>query len=235
MRRLAVSLPLGLALALAAAPSLAADQTVKACCALGSGQNVFDPKTVEIGVGETVTWQNDGGFHNVVFDDGSFDQPADPRPDAWTVSRKFDAAGEYLYYCEAHGNKGGVGMAGKVIVGGGAPPPPPGGDTTDPAISSLRVNPATFCNKKSKSCPKVGTRIRFTLSEDAKVQATILRRDTGDVVKVLNFSRKAGSNSVKFSGKGLARTRYRLEMTATDAAGNVSKPAKTSFKVAKKR
>ena len=235
MRRLRFSLPLGLALALASAPSLAADQSVTACCAPGSG-NAFTPKTVTIDVGDSVTWRNDSGFHNVVFDDGSFESPANPDPTPWTATRKFDTAGEFKYYCEQHGNKGGVGMAGSVIVGGGgAPPPPPGGDVTAPDIDSLRFSPATICNTKTAQCPKRGGAIRFTLSEAATVEATVLRRDTGDVVKVLTFRGKAGKNSFKYSAKGLPRGKYRVEMTAIDTAGNRSKPAKANFKIAKRR
>ena len=236
MRRAWFAIPLSFGLALAAAPSLAADQSVVACCAPGSG-NSFTPKTVTINVGESVNWRNDSGFHNVVFDDGSFESPGDPSPTPWTASRKFDAPGEFQYFCEQHGNKGGVGMAGTVIVQGGdaPPPPPPGGDTTDPDIDSFRVNPATFCNKKSDQCPKRGTTIRFTLSEAATVQATVLRRDTGDVVKVLTLKGKSGKNSFGYSAKGLPLGKYRIEATAVDKAGNRSAPAKASFKIAKKR
>lgn len=236
MRRAKVAIPLALALSLATAPSLAADQSVVACCAPGSG-NSFTPKTVTIAVGESVNWRNDSGFHNVVFDDGSFESPADPSPTPWTASRRFDAPGEFQYFCEQHGNKGGVGMAGTVVVQGegGPPPPPPGGDTTDPKIGSFRVTPATLCNKKSDRCPKRGAAIKFTLSEAATVQATVLRRDTGDVVKVLSLKGKAGKNSFRYSAKGLPLGKYRIEATAVDKAGNRSEPAKASFKIAKRR
>jgi plastocyanin len=232
MGRLRIAIPLGLALSLATAPSLAADQSVTACCAPGGG-NTFTPRTVTINVGESVTWRNEAGFHNVVFDDGSFESPANPDPSPWTATRRFDAPGEFLYYCEQHGNRGGVGMAGSVVVQGeGSPPPPP---PTGPQISSLRVVPATFCNKKSRVCPKTGAAIRFTLSEAATVEVTVLRRDTGDVVKTFKRAAKAGKNSVRYSGSGLPRGKYRVEMSAVDADGNRSQPAAANFKIAKKR
>jgi plastocyanin len=234
MRRLTLSIPLGLAFALATAPSLAADQSVVACCAPGMG-NTFTPKTVTINVGESVNWRNDSGFHNVVFDDGSFESPANPEPTPWTASRRFDTPGEHKYYCEQHGNKGGVGMAGTVIVQGGAPPPPPSGDTTAPKISSFKVTPASFCNKKSDRCPRRGAVISFKLTEAATVEVTVLRRDTGDVVKTLTFKGKAGTNRFKYSGKGLPLGKYRLEASAVDKAKNRSTPARASFKIAKKR
>jgi plastocyanin len=235
MRRFALTLSAVIGLLLASAPALAEDQSVAVCCPPGQG-NTFTPKTVSINVGETVTWNNQaGGFHNVVFDDGSFEQPANPEPSTWTATRTFDTAGEFLYYCEQHGNKGGVGMAGKVIVGGGAPQPAPGGDTTAPTLKSLRVDPATFCNKKSKTCRKTGSRIRFSLSEAARVEFTVLTRSDGNVVKTFSFNGKAGKNGLSFSGKGLPLTKYQLHGSAIDAAGNRSSPAKANFKIAKKR
>jgi plastocyanin len=232
MRRSALSLCTAAGLLLASAPALAENQSVAVCCPPGQG-NTFTPKTVSVNVGESVTWTNQaGGFHNVVFDDGSFAQPADPSPDAWSTTRTFDTAGEFLYYCEQHGNKGGVGMSGKVIVGGGAPPP--SGDAA-PAISSLRVSPTTFCNKKSKTCRKTGARIRFSLSEAARVEFTVLTRSNSDVLKTFSFNGKAGKNSLAYSGKGLPRMKYSLNASAVDSAGNRSAPAKANFTIAKKR
>jgi plastocyanin len=235
MGRAWVAIPLGVALSLASAPSLAAEQSVVACCAPGTGTNTFTPKTVTIDVGDSVNWRNDAGLHNVKFDDDSFESPAEPSLTPWTATRTFDAPGEFRYYCEQHGNKGGVGMAGTVIVRGGGPSPTPTGDVTPPTISSLRVVPGTFCNKKSDRCPKRGAAIGFKLSEAATVDVTVLRRDTGDVLKTFSFKGKAGTNSFKYSGKDLPLGKYRLELTAVDEAKNRSKPARASFKLAKQR
>ncbi|HEX8067014.1 MAG TPA: plastocyanin/azurin family copper-binding protein [Thermoleophilaceae bacterium] len=228
MRRATVATSLGLAALLAAAPSLAADQTVHA-----TGSSTFSPKTVTIAVGESVTFTNDGGIHNVRFDDGQFTQPSSPSA-VWSSDpkRTFDAPGTYRYYCEQHGGPGGVGMAGTVVV---QQPGSGGGDTTAPAVDSLRVTPATFCNRKTGKCPKRGARLRFTLSEDARVTGPIVRRRDGKTVGKVAIDGRAGKNDVKFSGKGLALGKYRLTLTAKDAAGNVSPAAKASFKIATKR
>lgn len=75
----------------------------------------FDPSSVEIDPGGAVEWQNMGGFHNVVADDGSFTNG--PPSDAWTsFSHTFTAPGIYAYHCAQHGAAGGVGMAGVVVV-----------------------------------------------------------------------------------------------------------------------
>merc|ERR1719160_101777 len=100
-------------LALAASAKLGSD----------SGGLVFEPSTVTINKGESVTWTNNAGFpHNIMFDEDAV--PGGVNADALsnedylnapgeTVTRKFDVSGTYEYYCEPHQ---GAGMQGKVIV-----------------------------------------------------------------------------------------------------------------------
>jgi plastocyanin len=88
-----------------------------------TGSLVFDPDTVTIKAGESVTWTNNAGFpHNVVFDEDAIPggESADKlshedylNAKGETVSTTFKTAGTYEYYCEPHQ---GAGMAGKVIV-----------------------------------------------------------------------------------------------------------------------
>jgi plastocyanin len=98
-----------------------ADATVK----LGSdsGALVFEPASVTIKAGESVSWVNNAGFpHNIVFDED--ESPAGVNVEALshedylnapgeTVSSKFTTAGTYGYYCEPHQ---GAGMKGKIVV-----------------------------------------------------------------------------------------------------------------------
>ena len=227
MGRLRIAIPLGLALSVVSAPSLAADYAVRA-----TSSSTFSPQTVTVNVGDTVTWRNDGGFHNVHFEDGSFEQPADPSFAPWTVSRDFKTPGTFKYFCEQHQNTGMVGTV--VVQESGAPPPPPS-DTTGPDIDSLRIAPATFCNKKTDACPKRGARLRFTIDEAADVSGKIIRRSDKRQVGTLSIDAKVGSNSFAFSGKGLKLGKYLLELTARDATGNTSPVNRTGFKVATKR
>lgn len=81
--------------------------------------NKFDPKELTIQVGDTVTWTNIGGNHNVngtqsTFPDNlvSFGNEVDSD---WTFSFVFNTAGTYDYQCDPHA---GFGMVGKVIVQG---------------------------------------------------------------------------------------------------------------------
>ena len=96
-----------------AAPSLAANQTVTANPSL-----TFSPNSVVINQGDTVTWNNTGGLHNVHFDDNSFIMPSSPSTAAWSVNRTFNTPGMFRYYCQVHGSPNGGGMSGIVWVNG---------------------------------------------------------------------------------------------------------------------
>src|SRR5215218_5070255 len=62
----------------------------------------FDPKTISINVGDTITWTNDGPSpHTVTADDGSFDSGNLDK--GATFSHTFDKAGTIAYYCKYHG------------------------------------------------------------------------------------------------------------------------------------
>merc|ERR1712232_667225 len=71
-----------------------------------SGGLVFEPATVTINKGESVTWKNNAGFpHNIMFDEDEI--PAGANADnlnapGETVTRTFDVSGSYSYYCEPH-------------------------------------------------------------------------------------------------------------------------------------
>lgn len=92
------TLPIAAALLLAV-PASAVDESVSA---LPSTQ--WSPDDVTIDMGDTVTWHNEGGFHNVEFNDGSFQQPSAPDDSSWTVDRTFDTPGIFRYVCGFHGS-----------------------------------------------------------------------------------------------------------------------------------
>src|ERR687883_447047 len=119
--------------ALPAASAHAANQTVTA----GASFTHFPPSAVTVFQGETVTWNNVSGVHNVHFDDNSFDQPPSAQSAPWTVSRTFASPGTFAYYCELHGGPGGVGMSGAVTVTPATGYARPKGAT--PVLSSLVV------------------------------------------------------------------------------------------------
>jgi plastocyanin len=75
----------------------------------------FSPSTLDIQVGDTVTWTRASGVHNVQADDGSFSSGA-PNGTWTTFSRTFTQAGVARYFCQVHGTSGGGGMAGVINI-----------------------------------------------------------------------------------------------------------------------
>jgi plastocyanin len=69
----------------------------------------FDPKTIEIEAGQTVTWTNDDNFTHTVEVDGQDDHEVGRGE---SVSIAFDKAGTYDYVCTLHSKD----MHGTVIV-----------------------------------------------------------------------------------------------------------------------
>ena len=69
----------------------------------------FDPKTIEVDAGATVTWRNDDNFTHTVQVDGQEDHKVEPGE---SVSIAFDEPGSYHYVCTLHRHD----MDGEVIV-----------------------------------------------------------------------------------------------------------------------
>ncbi|MEL6938165.1 MAG: plastocyanin [Cyanobacteria bacterium J06598_1] len=106
-----------------AAPAFAGDHTVK----MGSdgGLLVFEPATITISKGDTVTWENNKmAPHNVIFDENNVPGGKDVADKLTqkqltfspgeSYSSTFDVEpGEYSYYCAPHR---GAGMVGKIVV-----------------------------------------------------------------------------------------------------------------------
>lgn len=87
--------------------------------------NTFEPSELTIEEGDTVTWSNNGGFHNVRADDDAFrcadgcdgkGGNGDPSSGMWSFSLVFADVGSIPYYCEVHGAPNGVSMSGVVEV-----------------------------------------------------------------------------------------------------------------------
>ncbi len=189
-------------LGILAGPTTAADQTVNAVAAGDGdylGENQFTPRDVTVTVGESVAWLNNGGTHNVKFEDGQFTQPPEPAlPASWpspSPKRTFTQPGLYQYYCAMHGAPGGAGMAGTVLVKaapspspgpapspGPDPTPPPGpSPTTTPGVTPVKIESLSlagrrFCARKGKDCPRPGVQLVIDLSAPTRVNGTLKRR-----------------------------------------------------------
>ena len=73
-------------------------------------QFAFQPKTLEVPVGTTVTWTNQDAIqHSVTATDGSFDSGLFTQ--GGTFAQTFEQPGTYAYFCARHGS-----MQGEVKV-----------------------------------------------------------------------------------------------------------------------
>jgi plastocyanin len=137
----------------------------------------FSPRAVTINQGETVTWANGGGSHNVVIEAESFEQPSPEAPPGapnWPVTHQFNTPGTFTYFCRPHRT---LGMTGTVTVNPAPPPPgspppggtpPPGGGTPPPGEGTPPPGPPGAGKASTKvtlqvsdSTPSRGDRIRF--------------------------------------------------------------------------
>jgi plastocyanin len=97
-------LSVGTAAPQAAAPVIVAIKVVQ-----------FVPQDITVSVGTRVAWVNDGGRHQIVADDGSFQsQPLTTAEQKFVY--QFRRPGVFPYHCFFHGGPGGKGMSGVVTV-----------------------------------------------------------------------------------------------------------------------
>jgi plastocyanin len=201
-----------LVLLVAAPAAVAADQSVTA-----TPTNRFSPDTVTVTQGESVTWTNAGGFHNVHFDDGSFQQPPIVDQSAWTVSRAFDEPGSFTYYCDAHSF---VGMSGTVNV---VAPDPAAAEAGTPAagapVSAQAATPA--CTSQRRFTIRVrglaGVRVR-SVRIDFNGKRLPARR------QVVDGRRR---HTALIDMRGLPRGTYSVAITVTARDGTVLRGSRT--------
>jgi plastocyanin len=124
----------------------------------------FTPDSLTIALGESVTWGNEQGFHNVVADDGTFTSGA-PAGAPWTYSETFNTAGSYQYYCQIHGAPGGQGMSGVIIVGEGPTATPIPTNTPIPATNTPTSTPFSATNTPTPSVIATATQPPTALTQ----------------------------------------------------------------------
>ncbi len=140
-------------------------------------------------------------------------------------------------------------------------------DLTPPSLMTYRLSPARFRAAASGDSvgvarAKVGTRVRYSLSEAASVRFTVERaaagrRRQGKCRKATRTNRRAprctrylelrgsfthvggqGPNSFRFAGRlggrKLRAGRYRLAATATDGAANKSRSKRVEFRIVRR-
>lgn len=100
--------------------------------------NYFSPAAVSINAGDTVTWVNRGAMpHNISSDTGLFQSGT--LASGQSYSQTFNTPGTYPYFCSLHGARGGIGMAGNIIVAGSTVTPTQTTQTTTTSGSAASV------------------------------------------------------------------------------------------------
>lgn len=207
--------PAAVAAAALVAPSALADsQAVRARIA-----NEFSPVRVAVKPGESVTFTNEGGEHNMVWSDGAPAQPG-PRsvaPEQWPaggVVRRFDRAGKYRYYCDLHGDStSDFGMYGYVYVNPAGALPPTLGPLT--AVAT-----------------RTGVRVGFRASRGGQARATFFVRSGARWVRQWSatIAARQGANSRRLA-RMLAAGSYRVDVVLTDANRLSSDASTKTFRV----
>ena len=162
-------------------------------------------------------WQWTGNVrnHSVTSHDGSFDsdpgeapsQIQHPPDDQFT--HVFSKEGTFGYHCNVHPGD----MQGEVIV-----VPVDGVDTEAPRLSGVRVSRAGG-----------RYRVHFRLSEPGDVLARVRKGDR--TVRSFDLAADEGRNRGRIRTTGLAAGRYRIVLTAFDAADNRSAARGARFRV----
>lgn len=220
------------------APSAAAAPATVA----GNDQLLFAPANVAVEPGETVTWTFAGTTqaHNVA-NNGS--EPADapwtafttdPKVAAPPVSYTFTTPGVYKFICTVHTDT----MVGTVTVGEGAIPqgstPPPsqqpfGNDATSPVtIEKVSLDKAKprLSSVSARRAATGAVRVRFRVNEQSEVQVRLKRGS-----RTIKTATARGTGTRSITVRGARAGRYRVEVRATDLAGNRSSLKRTSITV----
>ena len=161
-RLLLLTLPLSL---LAAAPALAADQSVSVA------EFELSPASVQVEPGATVSWN----FNGNPAEEPEHTATADPgQPDRWdselkapgtTYSRVFSKPGRYQYFCQPHPN-----MIGVVQVG------------QDEVKRSFKAKPRGG---------RKAIRLSLTMAEDARVKVSVKGPSRKSVTKSLKKGKRS--------------------------------------------
>jgi plastocyanin len=189
----------------------AADTTI-------TGRDFFwEPRDVTIQVGDTVTWRNAQGFHNVMVGEERLNQPGFPSDGAWNPppQKTFTAEGVYSYICEVHPD-----MAGTITVGDPGEPTPTPTPTPEP-VPPPGDGPPDGTAPELSNVTLTGTagrvRVRYTVSEPATINVRLTAQD--GFAQTLRAQSKEGTWTFE---RAIANGTYTSETWAVDPMGNRS-------------
>jgi plastocyanin len=223
------------AAAIFVSPSAAlADTTIQAVdgTAADNNNNRWVPATPTVKVGELVTWSFAGttSQHNVKSDSANWTLQTPFAPAGPSAEYRFSEPGTYTFFCELHKPT----MTGSVTVTDetGAPPPPPPppplsaqpfpNDVPAPTILEVRDTVVPTLDRVAVTRVRKGARVRFRLSEAGNVTIKLTRG--GRAAKTRTVQVHKGTSSATVSG--LRAGSYRVQVSATDLAGNAARASK---------
>ena len=189
---------------------------------VGGADLKFHPSTLTINQGDTVTFTNAGGFHNVVSDTGGLFSSGAASTDAWTLQVPFNNTGTFGFHCEIHGSPG-SGMAGSITVQS-YPPPPPADFSLSAQSNSPSVVQGASATDTITISPMNGFSGAVTFSASGLptgVTASFAASNATDTVMTLNASASAavGTSNITVTGTSGALTHsLPLSLTVTAAA-----------------
>ena len=227
-----------LAFGVPASPA-AADQVIQGLDVLPAP--VWDKPNISVAPGEKVTWTFAGTTqaHHVASDGSdvanadwaALNSPIGVAPPDVTFT--FASEGTYKYVCTVHRTS----MTGTVTVG------KPAVEVVvplsqQPLTNDVTAGPVTFekvdedkakprlSAVSAKRVAKGSVRVRFRVNEESTVLVSLKRGG-----KTVKKAQLAGKGTGGVTLKGAKAGRYRVQVRATDVAGNVSSLKKTSITV----
>jgi plastocyanin len=159
----------------------------------------FDPRDIEITLGDTVTWQWVDGIHTTTSD-------ATSGPDSWnsiissglqTFSFVISNEGLHRYYCVPHGGPNGIGMAGTIT----AMKPASLNDEIN-ALQTFEIN-QNYPNPFNPS-----TNITFKIGESDHVKLIVYNSLGDEIEALVDEYKNAGTYTYSFNAEDLASGVY---------------------------
>lgn len=198
MRITSVTIALGLLLVIAPIPLIS--QTLHI---VQVSNYAFTPSDLTVTVGDTVRWENKGGLHSVVADDGSFTSGA-PSSSAWTYDKVFTTIGNYQYYCAIHGAPGGVGMSGIIRV-----------INAPTGVTDNKYQPDRFILEQNFPNPfNPSTKIRYTLPQQSLVSVKVFNVLGMEIMTLMNGEESAGHHEIIFDATNMPSGLYLYRVQA---------------------
>ena len=180
----------------------------------------FSPDTVTVNQGDSVTWTNAGGVHNVRFEDNSFAQPPFVSADPWSVTRTFGTTGTFRYFCDVHRA---AGMTGAVNVSAPEATAEPGAGQPDtsaqgapkPAGGAVQCASQRRFMIRLRGIERAGVK---SARVDFNGKQITVRRELVDGVR---------RHTALIDMRGLPRGAYTAAITVTTTSGRVLRGTRT--------